>query len=90
MTGPGLFSVRPATVEAWQWDGSAEVAELISDWVESNGGFASPHPYEQMILFGDWIAPAKPGDWIIRDIFGDFWPMDAKLFPGAYAQLVGK
>lgn len=89
---PQLFTVRPATVEAWQWDGSAEVADLIVDWVIDSGGPLDTylHPYENLIVLGKTtqIAPAKSGDWIVHDSFGDFWPMDEKLFPGAYSQLV--
>lgn len=83
--------MRPATVEAWQWDGSAEAAELITDWIIDNDGpLAYKHPYENVIVIDGETVTAKPTDWIVRDKFNDFWPLDENLFPGAYAQLVGK
>lgn len=90
MNQPGLFSKRPSTVEAWQWDGGPETAVLICDWIGSNGGFAEPHPYENhLILWGsEESAPVKPTDWVIRDKFGEFWPLGDDIFPGVYASLL--
>lgn len=88
MTSPGLFRRRPSTVEAWQWDGGDEVAVLICDWIESNGGYAAPHPHEPLIVLGDQTAPAKPGDWIVRDKFGEFWPIGEDIFPSVYESLL--
>lgn len=87
---PALYAKRPGVVEAWQWDGGPETAVLICDWIESNGGFANPyeHPYEKAIILGDKIAPVKPGDWVIRDKFGDFWPLGNDVFPGVYMSMV--
>ena len=84
---PGLFNKRPGTVEAWQWDGGEETAVLICEWVESNGGFAEPHPYEQLLVLPDADA-VKPGDWVIRDKFGEFWPLGNDVFPAVYQSLV--
>lgn len=83
-----MFKRTPDTVEAWQWDGGAEVAELICDWVENYGGFADVHPYEHLIVFGNDVAPAKPGDWIVRDKFGEFWPVGEDIFPALYENLL--
>lgn len=87
-TGPRVFAKRPCTVEAWQWDGSRECAAVVCDWVEDNGGFAAEHPFENLILLGDQIAPAKPTDWIVRDKFGEFWPLGDDVFHGVYQSLL--
>lgn len=84
-----MFEQRITTVEAWQWNGAPETAELICDWIETNGGYAAPHPYENVILLGDSVAPAKPGEWIVRDKFNEFWPLDDGIFPAVYRSLVG-
>lgn len=88
MIRPGVFRKRPATIEAWHWDGSAECGELIADWVESNGGFAALGPAVNRIYLGPDIFPVQPGDWVIRDKFGDFWPLDDVTFPAVYESLL--
>lgn len=88
MTSPQVFVKRPVTHEAWQWDGSPECADLITDWVDTGGGYAYLHPYEQLIVFGNDVSPAKPGDWIIRDQFNDFWPIGEDMFPAVYSRLL--
>lgn len=71
----------PTTVEAWHWDGSAEQAERIIDWITDNDGFsdvrqpAALHPYDNVIVLGDGYDCVSPGQWVIRDKFGDFFPL---------------
>lgn len=89
MSQPRLFRKRPTTIEAWQWDGTDECAALIVDWIIDNAGpLAYKHPHEPLIIFDDETAAAQPGDWIIRDQFNDFWPIEDALFPGAYEALL--
>lgn len=87
MNAPGLFAKRPSTVEAWQWNGGPETAVLICEWVESKGGFAKPHPNEDLLVLGDNIAPVRPTDWVVRDKFGEFWPLTDDVFPAVYSSL---
>lgn len=84
MTGPKIAELRHSHAEAWQWDGGPEAAALIVDWIESNGGFASVHPYQPLIVLGEEIAPVKPGEWIVRDKFNEFWPLDDGVFHATY------
>lgn len=74
--------------EAVQWDGTAEGATPIIDWILSNGGTANyacsdpdrcsesdgdtPHTIRIRTLEGDEAATA--GDWIVRDAQGEFHP----------------
>lgn len=84
-----MFTPRPSTVEAWYWDGGEETADLIVDWIiESGGPIAYLHPNENLIVIGDDIAPARPGDWIVRDKFRDFWPLADDYFQATYRGLV--
>jgi hypothetical protein len=87
VTRPGVYAKRPSTVEAWQWDGTDECAALITDWIESNRGFAEKHPHEDLIILGNDVDSVKPTDWVIRDKFGEFWPLPAVIFPAVYASL---
>jgi hypothetical protein len=83
-TLPIIAHKRPATVEAWFWDGGVETADLIIDWIESNKGFASRHTHENMIVLGDGIEAVRPKHWVIRDQFSDFWPLDDTTFRTVY------
>lgn len=89
MTSPRLFAKRPSTVEAWEWDGTPECADLIVDWIIENGGpLAYLHPHEPLIILGDDIAPVVANDWVVRDKFGEFWPLAGDVFPAVYRSLV--
>lgn len=92
MSNPRLFAKRPSTVEAWQWDGTPECADLIIDWVINSGGPVDTylHPNENLIILGQTTqtAPAKPDDWIVRDKFNEFWPIEPALFRVAYDNLL--
>lgn len=88
MTRPGVYEKRTSTVEAWQWDGGPETAHLICEWIESNGGFAEPHPHEDFLVLGNDIDVVNPHDWVVRDKFGEFWPLPATIFPAVYKSLL--
>lgn len=95
-TAPMVGTNRPATVEFWYWDGSKEQAKLIADWVNSSTGTheAEVHPYESLIVLdphappGYGAAPVQVGQWVVRDQFGDFFPLPNDIFQATYARLV--
>lgn len=86
-TAPILATKRPVTNEAWQWDGSTEAGELICDWIQDNGGFAHMHPYENVIVVVDGDSPVRPGQWVIRDQFNDFYPCPDRTFQAVYVRV---
>lgn len=85
----------PAVVQVMRWDGTAEGASRIIDWILGSGGTAiytcsdpvrcsehngdTPHSIKILSSQGDRIASL--GDWIVRDIRGEFHP--AVEYPGA-------
>jgi hypothetical protein len=85
-TRPLLARKRPVMNEAWQYDGRIEVADLIVNWIDTNGGYSHVHPYEDLIIIqansGDLAV--KPGDWVIRDQFNDFYPCPDETFQTVY------
>lgn len=87
MNRPKVVELRVSHAEAWQWDGGDECAALIVDWIESNGSFASVHPYQSLIILGDDAAPVKPGEWVVRDKFNEFWPLPDDVFLATYKTL---
>ena len=89
---PLLAIKRPETVEAWYWDGEDKTADALCEWVNSASGghTADKHPHENLIVIDAKqppslsVAPLKPGEVLVRDRFGDFWPLPADVFRAAY------
>lgn len=92
---PVIATKKPTTVEAWQWDGTVEQADRIMAWIaEANkhdtgyGQVASLHTHENIIILGDNYEAVKPGMYIIRDQFNEFWPLPADVYRAIYASPV--
>lgn len=86
--GPARYRKKPVEVEAMQWDGTAEGATPIIDWILANDGTATytcSNPDRCSKNSGDaphWIAiPTLEGvmnvslhDYVIRGTRGEFYP----------------
>ncbi|WP_280420028.1 hypothetical protein [Nocardia carnea] len=77
----------PVTVEYTQWDGTAEGATPIIDWILSNDGAAAFHCASNEPCPGtasgshvisirtlEGTMQARPTDWVIRGVEGEFYP----------------
>lgn len=80
------FRKRPIEIDAMQWDGTADGATPVIDWILANGPTATytcsnpdrcadtdgdtPHNIAIRTLEGTMTA--QPGDWILRDGRGKF------------------
>lgn len=100
MSEPKKYRKLPVTIEAMQWDGTAEGATPIIDWVLSNGGAASlwcsdpvrcsetdgdcPHTIRIRTLEGDMHADLKW--WVIRGMEGEFYPCKPSVFAATYEE----
>jgi hypothetical protein len=83
---PVVAAAKPATVEAWKWDGTKEQGRLIVDWMEASGTPAYLHPYENLIVPDIQYSTAiKPGEWVVRDKFCDFFPLPDDIYRATYA-----
>lgn len=80
---PVVATKKPTTIEAWRYTDDDSAARIV-DWVESNGGFAEKHPHEPFIILGDKVEPVKPGQWVIRDQFNDYWPLPDSVYHAVY------
>ena len=90
----------PVEIEAMQWPGGATLATPVINWILENGGTARYHeertipaswplPEEHVpesiaidTLEGQMSASA--GDWIIKGINGEFYPVKADIFQKTY------
>lgn len=92
------FTKRPVTIEAIQFDGSAESASAICRWANSgdeaaghddptvsyttSGGDGLARDMVVWTLEGDMLA--SPGDWIIKGVKGEFYPCKPEIFELTY------
>lgn len=90
------YRKRPVTIEAAQWDGTAEGATPIINWILESGGTAryacdehctGAHYLAIDTLEGRIIASA--GDWIIRGVAGEFYPCKPGIFAATYERIGG-
>lgn len=78
-----------------QWDGTAEGATPIIDWVLASGGNATywaPGEWNQETpgatyivigtLEGDMLS--SPGDWVIRGVSNEHYPCKPDIFAATY------
>ena len=109
------FRKRPVVIDARQWDGTAEGATPIINWVLDGNGTVSYHGNEaspecdgphELAPFRycpscDWndgpptlavatlegVMLAKPGDWVIRGVQGEFYPCKPDIFAETYERV---
>lgn len=98
MNTPVPVRKRPVLVHAMQWDGTAEGATPIIDWIlasESTARYVCANPGRCVEFDGDsphWIAidtlegtmQASVGWWIIRGVRGEFYPCEPEIFAETY------
>lgn len=89
------FRKKPVEIEAMQWDGTAEGANPIIEWVLASGGSATywgpgerdleaPNAAYLIVetLEGEMLG--SPGDFIIRGVAGEFYPVKDTIFQETY------
>jgi len=93
---PTKYRKKPVVIEAMQWDGSAEGATPIVNWILEGPLTAS---YHEHLLDGSIIAHPDPflrintlegvmiastGDFIIKGVKGEFYPCKPGIFAKTY------
>lgn len=96
---PQKFTKKPVTIEAMQWDGTAEGATPIINWILDNDGNAyysclqdtssftcngKPEKHVIDIYTLEGVMEATRNDWIIRGIQGEFYPCKPDIFEETY------
>lgn len=101
MSTPRMFRKKPVTIEAMQWDGTAEGAGPILNWIHENGGSCDyrcdpdKHGRCPEREEAHWISirtlegemSARRGDWIIRGVAGEFYPCKTAEFAATYEEV---
>lgn len=84
------FRKKPVIIEAMQWQPGRypEWANLTSWLVVEHCDFVYPEPVEAStlitILTIEGAMTARPGDWIIRGVKGEFYPCKPDIFEATY------
>jgi hypothetical protein len=93
------FRKKPVEIEARQLAGTAGDLHSVYQWVEENTAGSFEPLSDQVPVSGVSIDPAtgfmliatlegvmqaKPGDWIIRGVQGEFYPCKPDIFAATY------
>lgn len=85
----GRYRKKPVEIEAVQFNGAVESANRILGWIGSNDGDAkrahTTRPELGLVIHtleGDMRA--EPGDWIIKGVAGEFYPVRDDIFAATY------
>lgn len=96
------FRKKPVEVEAVQWDGTAEGASDIIDWILGNGQSATymcsdpvrcrdtsgdtPHTISIRTLEGDMTVSLN--DYVIKGTRGEFYPCKPEPFSDTFEEIL--
>lgn len=78
------FRKRPIEVEAWQWDGVADYT-TAPPWVE--GAVVHWGRKSLPISTLEGVILASPGDWLVRGVRGEVYPVKPDIFAATYEQV---
>lgn len=96
---PMRFTKKPVTIEAIFYNGTAERATAIIDWILASGGTATYHcalgehddvrdcrEAEHIVKIHtlEGDMDAPPGWWVIRGLQGEFYPCRTDIFADSY------
>jgi len=76
------YRKRPVVIEAMQFDGTEEAARVITQWVPGSSWFFNHNAIQIPTLEGLMIA--NIGDYIIKGIKGEFYPIKEEIFLATY------
>lgn len=80
-----FFIKKPIEVEARQYDGTARTSSEIMEWISENNHYAWKHDDDLVIDTLEGPHHARPGDWIIKGIKGEFYPCKPDIFEATYS-----
>ena len=98
----GRYRKKPVVVEAMQLVGTNAETHAVYQWIEANtqGSFdplseeipasgVSIDPATGFFLIAtlEGVMQAKPGDWIIRGVQGEFYPIRSDIFEATYERV---
>jgi len=86
------YRKKPVEIEAVRFKGSTTQAVAIMHWIDGGDyvepGMATCDMRNIEILTSEGLMIARPGDWIIRDVKGEFHPCKPNIFEATYGRVV--
>lgn len=87
MSDPQKFRKRPVIIEAIQWtrdDAPQKLIDFTNHLVQVNDVIGEFKVYDR--LHNEWI-PFYWNDWIIKGIYGEFYPCRPDVFAATYEEV---
>lgn len=82
------YRKKPVIIEAQRWDGTAEGATPIINWVLEGGSTARYRDDDAHLAIAidtlEGTMLAQTGDWIIKGVQGEFYPCKPDIFEATY------
>jgi hypothetical protein len=89
--GAKLYRKKPVVIEAVRYDGSTSCKYAIRQWMRT-GEFhydGGTRDYGSMLLDTlEGVMEAKPGDYIIKGVAGEFYPCKPDIFEATYESVI--
>lgn len=86
---PLRYRKRPREVEAMQYDGSMESQRAIVTWANVKVEGYVDHGYYLAIHTLEGEMRARPGDWVVKGVAGEFYPVKPLIFETTYEVVDG-
>jgi hypothetical protein len=86
------YTKKPVSIEATQWDGTIADGRRIIDWIDDHGHVVRWTNHTPQLLRIETLEgnmDARPGDWIIRGVAGEFYPCKPEIFAQTYDKAGG-
>lgn len=77
-----LATKKPIPVETWRYEGKDATSPNFYEWADQAVYFDSDGCLLVRTYGGN--LRAKVGDWIIKGVNGEFYPIDAEVFQATY------
>lgn len=83
-----FFRKKPVVIEAWKfeggWDSARPIVKMSKNIFWCTPGSSQDDPGEIEIETLEGRMTAKPGDWIIKGVKGEFYPCKPDIFAATY------
>lgn len=81
------FRKKPVVIEARQWDGSRESQSDIVKWGDGHISGWFDGVYYLSIGTLEGAMRADVGDWIVKGVQGEFYPVKPDIFAATYEEV---
>lgn len=77
------FRKKPVVIEAVQWTGTPESADEVLSFARGKATWRTSHNDMQIDTL-EGAMTVSPGDWVIKGLKGEFYPIKPDIFEATY------